>query len=243
MTDLAAMVEAVEAKYPGVMYKRQGSRAQQAAELVVKQQVQQIEASSGKKDLWRVGDHTCSISSGNCTCLDELAPLDDKGGKLCKHRIAAMFAFKLRQAHGIEAVLRSASGNQVTLIVQVLFTDHGRQYTLSGWRSQGQTATLEYAERIRFTEREFSDALAAAGWGMTQRPVKQAGMTYHYIVTRGAELCWAAGAMTGDDVDRLTQHRRMEEIAALDQGEHANIMQGLPESVQAAILEHAGLSR
>lgn len=240
------MVEQVESKFPAVRYQGGGSRAVEAAKLVSRQAVEFL-GDQGGRDYWRVdGRYTCSIK-GVCNCADHGAPLDQNGRKLCKHMLAVMFAYKLRQERSIVRILQGAPAEcgRVDLRVQVLYADKGRQYTLDGWRYFGQDwQTLEYADRLRFDEAEFLAAMRLAGFGMTQRPVRGGGMTYRYTLERGAEVVFGAGAMTGEDVDRVAQRQRIEEIAGLHDGAaDGEIMQGLPVAVQATILEHAGASR
>lgn len=209
---LDSMIDQVEAKFPAVRYKDGRSRAEEAAEFLNRQAVECL-GYQGGRDYWRVGERTCSIKGG-CTCPDSQAPLDPNGRKLCKHRLAAMFAYKLRQTHGIARILQDAPADSVTLTVQVLYADHGRQYTLAGWRYPGhEPTTLNYAERVRFTENEFMDALQEAGWGMPDCPVRGNALTYRYILQRGAAIAWSAGAMAAQDVDTRTQRQRMREIA------------------------------
>jgi hypothetical protein len=240
--NLDTLVSQVEAKFPAVVYKDgKGSRAQAAAELVRNQQVQYV-GEQGGRDWWSVNGHMCSIKGG-CDCNDS-APMDPNGRKLCKHRLAVMFVRKMQEDHGIAAILRQVQGDRVVLNVQVLYADGGRQFTLNGYRADGVDAALEYADRLRFTADEFAAALRLCGWGMTERPVKLAGMNYRYILRRGAEIAYTAESMSAEDVDLRAQRERIGEIAALDAATNDNpIMQGLPVDVQAAILNHAGLSK
>ena len=237
---LETLVAQAEAKFPSLAYKKGGTRAEEAAEFVRQQKVT-FDGWQGGKDWWTVNGHKCGITHG-CDCLDHAAPLDPNGRKLCKHRLAVMFVRKLQQDHGIAAVLRNVKGNRCVLTVQVLYADGGQQNTLSGWRAAGAETTLEYEDRIRFTNDEFSAALRVAGWGMEERPVKLAGLNYRYILKRGAENVYAANVATADQLEQKAQRQRLAEIAALDEASASNeVMQGLPAAVQAAILNHAGL--
>lgn len=241
MSLLQDLIEQVESKYPAVRYRDGGSRAEQAADLVRSQSVEYM-GEQGGRDRWRVGEHICSIRGG-CSCLDNHAPLDGNGRKLCRHRIAATFAYKLRQHHGLVPILEQAPGNRVILIAQVLYGDRGRVYTLNGYRYTSGEFTLDYAERIRFTEAEFAAALRATGWGMKDRPVRGAAMTYRYIIERGVQSEYNAGAMTAEDADTKAQRARMREIVALDAGDENEVLSGLPLEVQESIYRNAGVGR
>jgi hypothetical protein len=207
---LETLVAQVEAKFPAVVYKNgKGSRAQAAADLVRNQQVEFAGIQGGHR-WYNVNGHMCSITSG-CDCNDN-APTDPNGRKLCKHRLAVMFVRKLQDDHGIAAILRNVQGDRVVLNVQVLYADAGQQNTLNGYRADGADVTLEYAERLRFTDAEFTEALRATGWGMEDRPVKM-GLNYRYILKRGAEIVYTSTAMTAEQVDMKAQRKRMQEIA------------------------------
>jgi len=239
---LESLVSQVEQKFPAVAYKEgNGSRAQAAADLVRAQQVTYVGEQAGR-DYWKVNGHLCGISHG-CDCNDN-APLDPNGRKLCKHRIAVMFTRRLADDHGIATILRKVTGDRCVLTVQVFSTDNGLQLTLNSYRADGAETVLEYADRVRFTDKDFTDALTATGWGMEDRPVKLAGMNHRYVLKRGAEIRYTATALTAQRVELTEQRRRMAEIVELDEAAATDpVMQGLPESVQAAILNHAGLTK
>ena len=242
MSSLESLVEQVESKFPAVVYKDgNGSRAKAAAEFVRNQQVEFVGWQAGR-DYWNVHGHMCGISH-DCDCSDN-APLDPKGRKLCKHRLAVMFVRKQQDDHGIAAILRNVHGDRCVLTVQVFSTDNGLQLTLNSYRADGAETVFEYADRIRFTDKDFTDALTSAGWGMEDRPVKMPGMNHRYILKRGAEIRYTASALTAERVDLTAQRKRMQEIAELDEAANSNpVMQGLPVELQTAILNHAGLSK
>lgn len=239
---LESLVEQVEAKFPAVVYKDgKGSRAQAAAELVRSQQVTFVGFQAGR-DYWSVNGHMCGIGA-SCDCNDN-APLDPNGRKLCKHRLAVMFTHRMADDHGIAAILRKTTGDRCVLTVQVFSTDNGLQLTLNSYRADGTETVFEYADRIRFTEKDFTDALTATGWGMEVRPVKMPGMNHRYVLKRGAEIVYTATSLTAAKVEQDAQRKRIAEIAALDTATADDpVMQGLPVDVQAAILAHAGLAK
>jgi hypothetical protein len=210
---LETLVTQVESKFPAVAYKNGGSRAQAAAELVRSQQVEFAGIQGGHR-WYGVNGHMCSITSG-CDCNDG-APLDPKGRKLCKHRLAVMFVHRMQEDHGLAAILRKTTGDRVVLNVMVLYADNGQQSTLNSYRADGVDVILDYDERLRFTDAEFTDALRSTGWGMTERPVKM-GMTYKYTLRRGAEITYTSTAATADQIDQKAQRQRMREIAVAEE--------------------------
>ena len=93
---LSPVIDAAIASLPGI-----GERAVKAAELIVTGQVSRLPDQSGI-DAWIVGSQTgqrsyaVSIRGRSCDCQDAAhgAPRHN-GGPLCKHRLAAMFMFRL----------------------------------------------------------------------------------------------------------------------------------------------------
>jgi hypothetical protein len=211
---LETLVTQVESKFPAVAYKHGGSRAQAAAELVRSQQVEFAGIQGGHR-WYSVNGHMCSITNG-CDCNDG-APLDPKGRKLCKHRLAVMFVQKMQEDHGLAAILRKVQGERVVLTAQVLSVDAGLQITLNSYRADGVETVLEYADRIRFTADELDEALRSTGWGMPERPVKLPGMNHRYILKRGAEIVYSASAKTAQRLEQDAQRQRMREIAVAEE--------------------------
>lgn len=212
---LETLVAQAEAKFPAIVYRDgKGSRAEAAAELVRGQKVEYL-GEQGGRDWWQVGNHRCSIRGG-CDCADN-APLDPNGRKLCKHRLAAMFVRKQQDDHGLVAILRGVQGDRVTMVVQVLSVDNGRQYTLNSYRADGAETVLDYADRIRFTEAEFAAALRVTGWGMTDRPVKLPGLNHRYILKRVAESVYTPRDTTAQEVEQKEREKRLREITVADE--------------------------
>jgi len=215
---LESLVTQVETKFPAVAYKDgKGSRAQAAAELVRGQQVAYV-GEQGGRDYWNVNGHMCGIAHG-CDCFDDAAPLDPNGRKLCKHRLAVMFTRRLADDHGIAAILRKVQSDRCVLTVQVFSTDNGLQFTLNSYRADGADTVLEYEDRVRFTDPEFTDALRSTGWGMEDRPVKLPGLNHRYILKRGAEIRYTAVSMTAQKVDQDAQRNVMRQIAVAEEME------------------------
>lgn len=213
---LESLVSQAEAKFPAIAYKDgKGSRAQAAAELVRSQQVQFVGFQAGR-DYWNVNGHMCGISHG-CDCFDSAAPLDPNGRKLCKHRLAVMFTRRMADDHGIAAILRKTVGDRCVLTVQTFSTDNGLQLTLNSYRADGVETVFEYADRFRFTDDQFVEALRATGWGMEDRPVKLGGMNHRYILKRGVEIKYTASAATAQKVEQDAQRQVMREIAVANE--------------------------
>lgn len=84
----------------------------------------------------------------------------------------------------LEKVLRGAP-DKVTLRADVVYGDP-RLYTFSGYRYDGQKwVHLSYDERQQFNETAWNNLLAACGFIMPGRPVKQTGLAYNYMLERG----------------------------------------------------------
>ena len=143
----------------------------------------------------------------------------------------------------LAAILRGVQGDRAVLTVEVVSTDWGRQYTLNSYRADGMETVLPYAERVQFTPDDLTAACAACGWGMADAPVRLPGLNHRYILKRGAAMAHTAAEKPWQDVERKARERAMNEIAALDAGDNVEILRGLPQEVQAAIYQNAGLSR
>lgn len=118
----------------------------------------------------------------------------------------------------LSAILRTINGDRAVLKATVLYGDNGPQKTLDSYRADGVDTVLDYNERIRFTDAEFANALAGNGWGMEERPVKT-GMSYRYILKRGAEIRYTASAATCEQVEWAVQRNVMQQIAVAEEME------------------------
>ena len=118
----------------------------------------------------------------------------------------------------LSAILRTINGDRAVLKATVLYGDNGPQKTLDSYRADGVDTVLDYNERIRFTDAEFANALAGNGWGMEDRPVKT-GMSYRYILKRGAEIRYTASAASCEQVERAVQRNVMRQIAVAEEME------------------------
>lgn len=93
-TPLQKLVDDALNAFPGLAYQTGGSRAEAAAQYIEDESVTYLGLAEGL-DWWLVGSYRTTIVGGRCTCCDRNAP-SDKAGRLCKHRLAAMFARKLQ---------------------------------------------------------------------------------------------------------------------------------------------------
>lgn len=84
----------------------------------------------------------------------------------------------------LEKVLREAP-EKLTLRADVVYGSP-RIYTFAGYRYDGgKWVHLEHDQRQQFNETAWNNLLAACGFIMPGRPVKQNGLAYHYLLERG----------------------------------------------------------
>lgn len=84
----------------------------------------------------------------------------------------------------LEKVLREAP-DKLTLRADVVYGSP-RLYTFSGYRYEGEKwVHLPHEDRQQFNETAWDNLLAACGFIMPGRPVKQNGLAYHYMLERG----------------------------------------------------------
>ena len=210
---LAALVATVEEKFPDVCYKAGGSRAKAAAEFVELKAVVYAGDINGV-DYWTMGGYTTSIKGGGCTCLDEGAP--NHSGKMCKHRLAAMFVRKIQTAQTDRLTeILSFDGESITLRVLVI-NGSERKYSLAGYRYAGQN-WVKFEDRedyIDFSASRFENAMTEAGWAMVQRPIKQPSLYYHYMLARG-EAGYHLEDNAANVIERNQQNKRLEELMSI----------------------------
>ena len=215
---LSEIVTTVEDKFPVVMYANGGSRAREAAAIVQSgDKVVKVGVTHGN-DYWRVGTHTTSIAGGGCTCADEGAYVDGK--KFCKHRLAAMFMVKLsgQSDSRLKKLFQDAQGDEVVLRLFVLHTMDGDKFRLEGHRFVGQSwVKYERCDFVDFTANEFDGMLKSVGWEMSQRPVKQPSMYFHYFFVRGNSIgLWPSiVAVHAAAEEKRIQDKRFSEINAI----------------------------
>jgi hypothetical protein len=232
---LAELVTTVESRFPVVMYKGGGSRAQEAARIIEMDEIAYIGESYGV-DYYRSHGHTTSVKGGGCTCGDILT-VEEK--KFCKHRLAAMFMVKLNghPESKLTKLLADATSDELTLRVYVLHTVDGDKYRMDGHRYGGQSwVKYERDDCWDFTQKQFDEAVLKAGWALTQRPVKQPSMYFHYFMARSTASVYALASVHAEALERHLQNKRFEEIRGVE--EENEVFTALPESLQNAIKEN-----
>lgn len=223
MTTLHELADKARAAFPHTEYKHGGSRINAAVELVESNAVTSmgIMPATGH-DYWSVGDYTVTIAGKHCNCPDMAAPLHN-GGKLCKHRLAAMFVHRLNQSrvNHLENLLKNAPGDALTLRVNVYYLNVGRDYQLTGHHYPGHPWERYIPERcFHFDESMFNAALRAAGWEIDGRPSKQ-GIAYHYQLVRAGSTpsagLYTLHASAHETLERQDQAARFAEIEQTQQ--------------------------
>lgn len=212
---LQELVKTVEKSFPVVLYKAGGSRAQEAARLIEMNEISKVGEGYGM-DYYRCHGHTTSIKGGHCTCSDDNAMVDGK--KFCKHRIAAMFLVKLSGVaeNKLAALFQNAPSDEMTLRVYVLHTVNGDKYRMDGHRYGGESwVRYERDDCWDFTQKQFDEAAIKAGWALTQRPVKQPSVYFHYFMSRSATGEYALDSAHAEARERHLQNKRFEEIDAI----------------------------
>lgn len=214
---LNTLVESALDAVPGLAYANGSTRADAAAEIVERSQIKFLGNVFSGADYWQVDKHLCSIKSARCDCHDTVAPIAN-GGRLCAHRLAAMFVVKLQKAatERLTALLTDAPDGEIVIRADVRYMDDGRQYTLNGHRYPGHRwEVYPRAECYPFTEKLFMHTLRQKGWGLSQLPVRQGGYTYNYFLARGVDLGYSFHDKAANDVDREAQINRLRQVEVM----------------------------
>lgn len=215
---LDTLIESALAAVPGLAYKEprggHATRAHAAAEIVQSGQIDFLGYTFGGDDYWQIGEYTCSKSAGACNCKDFSAPAVNNG-RMCKHRVAAMFVIKLQMAamDRLKTLMAEAPDGELTIRVDVIYLDKGREYRLCGHHYPGHRwETYPYEEWYTFTDKLFEITLRRAGWGLKCLPTRKSGYSYNYFLSRGIEEGYRLNNMAAQDVDREAQAKRFREI-------------------------------
>jgi len=215
---LSEIVKTVEEKFPVVMYLSGGSRAREAVEIIqTPGKLVKVGVTHGL-DYWRIGTHTASIAGGGCTCSDESAYVDGK--KFCKHRLAAMFMVKLNGSPDakLTKLFESAEGDEIVLRLFVLHALSGDKFRLEGHRFVGQNwVRYERNDFVDFASDDLDRVLSSVGWEMSQRPVKQPSMYFHYFFVRGNSIGLFPSIIATHAAaeEKRIQQKHFEEIGAI----------------------------
>ena len=191
MVDLHALAAAYEAAVPALKYRKAGSRAQKAVEIIeANRVVWKGELPSGV-DMWRVGDneHEVSFIGRHCACEDAYAPVVegvrvecgevanviDAPCRLCKHMLAVIFAMTRREegmkflAEMIRDAERMGAG-QIMLKPRVWFAygDGAQECVFAAYRIEG-LPEIEIEEPFSFGIRDLQNVLLRANWRVESR--------------------------------------------------------------------------
>lgn len=216
--NLSPMVDQALARWPAIAYRgKRGNRAQSAAQLVRDGQVRHLGG-----DAWEVGNHQCTPTT--CDCEDR-APLDERGGKLCKHCIAVRMTIRVQDNAALLERLQQLGGGaeRVALLVDRDYQRRDRQ--LVGYRQAGRDLRWAPAERLTVTYEQMARALALLGWSVAELPRKWG--RFEYVVTlrtdgQGAPLTapiWDLRGVT----DAMLERRANERLAGWAVGEFAAV--------------------
>lgn len=196
IADLHSMADRALEMFPTLAYRGEHvrgvpDRATAALEIVERGEV----VSRGTlpfsgHDAWEVSGYKVSVGGKTCNCEDRTAPVDAKLGRLCKHRLAAMFVTKLRRA-AIEP-LKTLFDISQTLIVLEVRTIYGgtlgRQSTrVMAYRADDDNR-LDLEEEIDISMDELRDLLYKTGWRVANRLVvgRHVGGRERWTFERGA---------------------------------------------------------
>lgn len=194
-TDMIALVERYERKWPEIAYARGGSRARKAMQYVMEGRCQQAGTDDQGNDLWIVNGNRCSKAGKWCECEDRIRT-DATYGKLCAHRLA--IALKTHwdgdeNYHLVTALaaLMQYGDRRLDLLVERTYAHHGdgERTVLVGWIDENrQRQTWPHALRVPFTLPQFQHALQAiGGWGMAELPFNLGGVSGYYRYTIAAD--------------------------------------------------------
>lgn len=239
MDNLGEMVEKARALWPNLAYQRShdgaSDRAQAAANLVSDGLVEYAGETSTGLDRWIVSGHHCSIKGRSCDCQDRQAPVDPKLGRLCKHRLAAMFSHRLQQAQqGTLAALFSQACRQVVLEVRTYYRSSlaGQVSRLVGWRidDAGWRRVKSRDEELQFRIQDLEHILAETGWRVAARlvvdrhPGGRERWTFEPMPAAArrdrADIATAIGILYGRDGAMAEEHNQRRRLTAMVEGNH-----------------------
>jgi hypothetical protein len=147
-----------------------------------------------------------------------------------------MFVMKLggSQDGKLLSLFANATSDELVLRVMVLFSVDGNKYRREGHRYSGSTwVRYEREEFIELSTQQLDEAMAAAGWSMSGRPVKQPSLYMNYFFSRGRDG-YATVDMVNDRAhERSLQEKRFEEIEGV-MGNHPAFA-ALPVHIQDGI--------
>lgn len=184
---LSPIIDAALANIPAV-----GPRAIKAAELIVTGHVSRLPDHAGR-DRWIVSSQTgsqsyaVSIRGKSCDCQDAApAAPQHNGGPLCKHRLAAMFLFKLvgdvppTPGDQIRAILDTATTNGAETVTLFVSADYHSQD--AGRVTAYRTGTSPRTEAQIEIDASFWAAVEDAGWQKSMSQSRRNGYTEMWVM-------------------------------------------------------------
>lgn len=206
-----------------------GERADRAADLYLAGKVRLVCVRRGE-DEWQADSgaaekYIVSVARKSCNCFDTSAPRPALG-KLCRHRLAAMFAAKLRTESLAEIGVLLANSHAASGVIKVaLYYGEYPMMFVDGFRISGHFAIdLEHPQsgglgwhRFQVVDEYMADALAKVGWGVTAN-VKQKGLRHNWLIAPGVDRATSLAALRGVAVnvtEERQQRKRFEEIEAV----------------------------
>lgn len=207
-----------------------GERAEKAAEIYLSGGLT-FQRYHNRVDEWlyrspsRLEPYTVSHIGGTCGCSDFNAPRPPRLGKLCKHRLAVMFAIKLRteSLHEITQQLRGASGGRLRI---ELFYGENQLYFVNGFHIFGQPEVrLDHPAsrsfgwyRFQVDPLDVAKALGTVGWGVTMN-TKQRGLAHTWSLAPGVDEAMSLAVirgMAGNARERRDQNARLAELEVIE---------------------------
>ena len=210
MDDLAMMVEQALRRWPKLAYlSKPGNRARSAAALVREERVRQL-----GNGWWEVNDHRCTAAM--CDCEDR-APLDEQGGKMCKHCLAVRMVIRLRGnallSARLDEISAAAGGAPFALLVDRDYDQRTR--VLVGYRCRGRDVRWPVGECCVVTFEQISAAMLGRGWSLADLPRKGRRWEYYFAICvdgAGAPLTAAIWNLKGV-TDATLERRRNDRLA------------------------------
>ena len=222
MRSISEMVTAIESRYPAVLYKDGGSRAQAAAELLKSGSVSFLGNQNGRA-YWAITGsqgkvYTVHLGPRGCGCFDRHAPHDAQGHRLCRHVLAASIDAKLRKQGNdrLTALFATFTGERILLTVARLFADGEDAKRITGYHIVGQApVTLAHSETIEFDNDQLIAAMNAAGWAMPQPPQRANGLNYTYRLVPAGEAPTVVGMLKSMHVVDVEARQDRERVRSM----------------------------
>lgn len=170
--------------------------------------------------------YTVSHAAKICNCADGFAPRDERYGKLCKHRLAVMYAIKLRDESLAEIADQLPGESGGMLRVTLIYGDSRTLYYVNGYRVNGNVeARLEHPKsgglgwyQFQVDPIDVAKALAKVGWGVGSN-TKQKGFSHTWVLAPDISEAMSLSVMrgvAGNVQERRDQNARFAELEAIE---------------------------